>query len=122
MSNNLENLEIYIVKNKRGDVRKEECWCERGDSNSHGLPRWILSPVRLPVPPLSHYGELLLDSSEGKFTPQPHPLQGKDWVRSQSSVTLSGKCPRLVDYESSGLLELVRFQFSVFRFQLLPVI
>src|SRR5262245_66582345 len=29
-------------------------WCERRDSNSHGLPHWILSPARLPVPPLSH--------------------------------------------------------------------
>src|SRR5690606_26919935 len=28
-------------------------WCERRDSNSHGLPRWNLNPVRLPVPPLS---------------------------------------------------------------------
>ncbi len=23
-------------------------WCERGDSNPHGFPRRILSPVRLP--------------------------------------------------------------------------
>ena len=23
-------------------------WCERGDSNPHGLPHWILSPARLP--------------------------------------------------------------------------
>ena len=29
-------------------------WCERRDSNSHGLPRWNLNPVRLPIPPLSH--------------------------------------------------------------------
>ena len=28
-------------------------WCERGDSNSHGLPHWHLKPARLPVPPLS---------------------------------------------------------------------
>ena len=28
-------------------------WCERGDLNPHGFPRWILSPVRLPIPPLS---------------------------------------------------------------------
>ena len=28
-------------------------WCERGDSNPHGLPRWNLNPVRLPIPPLS---------------------------------------------------------------------
>src|SRR4030095_12885578 len=28
-------------------------WCERGDSNPQGLPRWNLNPVRLPIPPLS---------------------------------------------------------------------
>src|SRR5262245_47605009 len=28
-------------------------WCERGELNPHGLPHWILSPARLPVPPLS---------------------------------------------------------------------
>ncbi len=27
--------------------------CERGDSNPHGLPHWILNPARLPIPPLS---------------------------------------------------------------------
>jgi proteasome lid subunit RPN8/RPN11 len=27
-------------------------WCGRGDSNPHGLPHGILSPARLPVPPL----------------------------------------------------------------------
>ncbi len=28
-------------------------WCERRDSNSHGLPHWNLNPARLPIPPLS---------------------------------------------------------------------
>lgn len=32
-------------------------WCERRDSNPQATRRWILSPVRLPIPPLS-----LLDS------------------------------------------------------------
>ncbi len=27
--------------------------CERGDLNPHTVKCWILSPVRLPVPPLS---------------------------------------------------------------------
>src|SRR5215813_8586265 len=27
--------------------------CERRDSNPHGSPHWILSPARLPIPPLS---------------------------------------------------------------------
>jgi integrase len=33
---------------------EEKAWCERGDSNPHGLPRQILSLVRLPISPLSH--------------------------------------------------------------------
>jgi hypothetical protein len=36
----------------RARARAKEC--ERRDSNSHGLPHRILSPARLPVPPLSH--------------------------------------------------------------------
>ena len=28
-------------------------WCERGELNPHELPHGILSPARLPVPPLS---------------------------------------------------------------------
>src|SRR5208337_2815238 len=40
---------------KRADSRSApNDWCERGDSNPHGLPRQILSLVRLPIPPLSH--------------------------------------------------------------------
>jgi hypothetical protein len=35
------------------------CWCERGDSNPHGLPRQILSLVRLPISPLSHSADSL---------------------------------------------------------------
>ncbi len=27
--------------------------CARRESNPHGLPHWILSPARLPVPPLA---------------------------------------------------------------------
>ena len=34
-------------------LRPGGSWCERGDSNPHGLPRQILSLVRLPIPPLS---------------------------------------------------------------------
>ncbi len=29
-------------------------WCERGELNPQGFPHWILSPARLPIPPLSH--------------------------------------------------------------------
>ena len=39
--------------------------CERQESNLHGLPRWILSPVRLPVPPLS------LGMSREHLAPRP---------------------------------------------------
>ncbi len=34
---------------------EEKDWCERGESNPHGFPRQILSLVRLPIPPLSHF-------------------------------------------------------------------
>lgn len=37
------------------EVIEEKAWCERGDSNPHGFTRQILSLVRLPIPPLSHY-------------------------------------------------------------------
>ena len=36
---------------------KRDYWCERGDSNPHGFTRQILSLVRLPIPPLSHWAE-----------------------------------------------------------------
>ena len=36
-----------------GLVGSPGSWCERGDSNPHGLPHWHLKPARLPVPPLS---------------------------------------------------------------------
>ena len=34
--------------------QKKHRWYERGDLNPQGVSRWILSPVRLPIPPLSH--------------------------------------------------------------------
>src|SRR6185503_4124509 len=30
-------------------------WCERGELNPHELPHGILSPARLPIPPLSRW-------------------------------------------------------------------
>jgi hypothetical protein len=36
----------------------EAIWCERRDSNPHALRRWNLNPVRLPIPPPSHFMEL----------------------------------------------------------------
>ena len=42
--------------------------CERGDSNPHGLLHWILSPARLPVPPLPRHS-----SSYPDRPPSPSP-------------------------------------------------
>jgi hypothetical protein len=39
--------------------------CESRDSNPDGLPHWILSPARLPIPPLS------LMSSHPQFAANP---------------------------------------------------
>ena len=33
-------------------------WCERGELNPHPLRDWILSPARLPIPPLSQLSVL----------------------------------------------------------------
>src|SRR3989304_7985074 len=44
-------------------------WCERGELNPHGVPHWILSPARLPVPPLSPITRRETSSfpSDGRF-------------------------------------------------------
>ena len=34
-------------------ITRQQMWCERRDSNSHGLPHRNLNPARLPIPPLS---------------------------------------------------------------------
>jgi hypothetical protein len=36
----------------RDPLARGRSQCERGDSNPHGLLHWILSPARLPIPPL----------------------------------------------------------------------
>jgi hypothetical protein len=48
-----DNGEASAHQNQPQVIERKE-WCERGDSNPHGLPRQILSLVRLPIPPLSH--------------------------------------------------------------------
>jgi hypothetical protein len=42
-------------KENQLQVVEGEAWCERGESNPHGFPRQILSLVRLPISPLSHF-------------------------------------------------------------------
>src|SRR5713101_5953841 len=49
---------LLVVLNLPSRTRLDERihiakWCERGVSNPHGFPHGILSPARLPVPPLS---------------------------------------------------------------------
>ena len=71
-------------------------WCERGDSNPHGLPRQILSLVRLPIPPLSlsaHYTSAaeILVRAELRTLSQP-------WPRSQPGIKGNlGRTPPGVD-------------------------
>ena len=42
---------------RQRDRGKQETWCERRDSNPHGVTHRFLKPARLPVPPLSQQGE-----------------------------------------------------------------
>jgi hypothetical protein len=37
--------------------------CERGDSNPHDRSHWILSPARLPIPPLSHQASTVINNN-----------------------------------------------------------
>jgi hypothetical protein len=46
------NLSIIIGRLAFGYRLSNET-CESRDSNPDGLPHWILSPARLPIPPLS---------------------------------------------------------------------
>src|SRR5690606_2979812 len=51
---NLHLVTPRTARMKNRSLRHLFIWCERRDSNSHGLPHWNLNPARLPVPPLSH--------------------------------------------------------------------
>src|SRR6266545_1976094 len=47
------SVPVYSIELSPRDSRSPESSCERRDSYPHGLPHGILSPARLPVPPLS---------------------------------------------------------------------
>ena len=61
-------------RNLRGE-RRAKTWCERGDSNSHGLPHWILNPARLPIPPLSPRTTAIIPATPGFVRRLPNPLR-----------------------------------------------
>src|SRR2546423_10383172 len=69
--------------------------CERGDSNPHGLLHWILSPARLPIPPLplalQKIREECVRTSPQLFTPQL--VSSQQCVGPATSV-LQRKSPR----------------------------
>ena|SRR5690606_24327131 len=45
---------LATMRRPTGNNPWRYCWCERGESNPHGvLPHQILSLARLPIPPLS---------------------------------------------------------------------
>ena len=50
-------MDTKLDTNEKGPILRSALtyWCERGDLNPHGLPRQILSLVRLPISPLSHF-------------------------------------------------------------------
>ena len=60
-------------------------WCERGDSNPHGLPRQLLRPVRLPIPPLSRMRRGTLASWPGcAIRRQPHDARARAGIAPRS--------------------------------------
>ena len=60
-------------------------WCERGDSNPHGLPRQILSLVRLPISPLSHFAAHYIDDNR-----PPLPYTSTAWDSSGTRANTYG--------------------------------
>ena len=57
--------------------------CERRDSNPHGLPHWILSPARLPIPPLSRVFQI---------SDLPNPITFTSFVDGGSCGGLDSQC------------------------------
>src|SRR5262245_37453427 len=51
-------------------------WCERRDSNSHGLPHRLLRPARLPVPPLSPASDPGPRENQGGIIAERAPVRG----------------------------------------------
>src|SRR5690606_8767941 len=67
LNGNLHGFSSPLLFNKENRCMSQTLiWCERRDSNSHGLPHWNLNPARLPVPPLSHF--------------RPQPEKGGDFA------------------------------------------
>jgi hypothetical protein len=66
--------------------------CERGDSNPHGLLHWILSPARLPIPPLPRRIQHTKECSFRKRGNVPVTPQNK-----KAPATLAGAFPFRVE-------------------------
>jgi hypothetical protein len=45
-------LSLHMISTSGLCLDRRTAECQRGDSNPHGLLHWILSPARLPIPPL----------------------------------------------------------------------
>ena len=74
-------------------------WCERGDSNPHGLPHWHLKPARLPVPPLSR------SPTAASIAPEEQAPRGRarHRVRRTATIPHPGVATRLAGLEGRGL-------------------
>ena len=49
-----------MLANRCVNIQQIEEKCERQELNLHGFPHWILSPARLPIPPLSQETHTIL--------------------------------------------------------------
>jgi hypothetical protein len=88
--------------------REEQC--ERQELNLHGFPHWILSPARLPIPPLSQVSYATIVC--GKFAPTssvgfaPHGKMASLCSRSKGDSTRSRARPHWgafrAEHESLG--------------------
>ena len=102
--------EAFAAAAARRSAQKIDClscasraprpWCERRDSNPQGFPHGILSPARLPVPPLSRGREMVgvpaSDSTGFRPKGAEWPESGEKWHRDLS---------RRRDPPGSGVIE-----------------
>ena len=73
--------------------KKAGLWCERRGSNSQGFPHWILSPARLPIPPLSQERRLTADrrrptADQRPTTADDRPPRAESWTPKFRAICL----------------------------------
>ena len=66
--------------------------CERGDSNPHRVRDWILSPARLPIPPLPH----MQNGVDRMRSPRLSSIAFETYLSPPTLILTTRVCPRCI--------------------------